>query len=241
VKLLREGVRFGGVTDGGKWRKHEIDLLRQMLTPLLIGIVNPDEQWMDVFATTSRYFVVVNWNRSGDPREVALMPYIPEGDEHLGDGTTKELEPLANMPGGLWELPIGQPIVRISISDSEDRQKCEEIKSLLESYLLLDQQNAVFMRLGLGYFEWPLIIRTGSRPSETGVGAVLVPPHSPQARQQMNVMCKIVACTLKSYKNLGRKDLISAWLPVLDQLPINQSNAFIQGMVEEVREYMRTA
>ena len=238
--LVKKGISFGGVTASAKnpkWRKHEIEQLREMQTPFLIGAVNKDEQWMDIFGTVPRYFVSLNWHQLPQwPREVIFVPYSPTGEGHLGAGEITKLDPLPDMPDVLLTIPLGRPIVRISISDSEDQGKCEEIKALLEPYLLLDQQNAVLNRLGVHYLEWPLIMRTGQKPNEMGAGAVLGPPGSPPFEAPLPVLCKIVASTLKTYVNLGRKDLLAPWMPILDQLPFDKSNTFIQDMIVEARK-----
>src|SRR5438874_1592010 len=84
-------ISFGGVTKSGKWRGHEVDQLCQTDTPFLIGIVNKDDQWMDVFSTVNRYFVFYQWTGKGVPREVRLVPYEPVDEGHLGAGSCEEL------------------------------------------------------------------------------------------------------------------------------------------------------
>lgn len=86
AKLLKEGVIFGGITDAGNWREHEIEQLCQTDTPFLVGVVSKEDQWIDLFSTITRHFVRINWMGKGMPREVALMPYLPKGEEHLGAG-----------------------------------------------------------------------------------------------------------------------------------------------------------
>lgn len=231
--VLKKGVRFGGVTEGGHWRKHEIEQLCQTDTPFLIGLVDTENQWMDVFSTVSRYFVLVNWSGKGMPREVALMPYQPEGDDHLGNGELEDLKPRADAPGQLWTLPIGQPIVRVSIEDAENEARCEEIKATLEPYLRMDERNAVLIRLGLGYFEWPLIVRPGKGLNEIGIGMAYGPPGSPGFEMQMTTLCKVVGTLLASYHGQSMKDKIQPWLAVLDQLPVAKADPLIQGVIQK--------
>jgi len=60
-KIQQEGIQFGGITEKGrKWRKHEIEQLCQADTPFLVGVVNKEEQWLDLFSTITRYFVRCN-------------------------------------------------------------------------------------------------------------------------------------------------------------------------------------
>jgi hypothetical protein len=226
-----EVVRFGGVTDAGNWRKHEIEQLCQTDTPFFIGIVNRDEQWMDVFCTINRYFVFYNWHQQGPPRTVELIPYSPDGEGHLGAGELEALEPMANTPNWLWKLPIGQPMVRISIGDAESPERCEEIKSLLGHYLRMDQENAVFARIGVGYFSWPVIIRTGIN-FDGAVGLSSAPFGSPMTTNQLRVLARSVSSLLVSLRGAELKEQIIQWEGIINQLPIGEEPPVIQQAVE---------
>ena len=241
-KVLKNGVTFGGISKAGQWKEHEIDLLCQTDTPFLIGIVNTREQWIDVFSTIVRYFVLYNWDGRGKPREVALMPYQPLGEGHLGFGghMLTDLPNVPGMPGRVLKLPIGQPVVRISIADSEKKDKCEEIKGLLEPYLRMDEANAVAKRIPLGYFQWPLIVRSGKPMNEGGVGLVTHPVNSPMVTQQLRALTRIIASLLKSCHMSGMKDPILRIEPMLSLLPINQEPEFIGNTIKEALSFART-
>jgi hypothetical protein len=148
------------------------------------------------------------------------------------------LEERADMPRGQWKLPLGQRIVRMTIQDSEDKEQCEQIKGLLEPYIRLDQQNSVFMRQGIGTFDWPLRITPDQVTQVFGSAAVLVPPDSPVFMPSKLVLCKIVASMLRAHQNLGQPEAIRPWLPIVDLLPIAQANGFTQRLIADVRQYM---
>jgi len=163
-----------------------------------------------------------------------VLPMSPNGVTHVPEQNMDEKE---GMPNWLLKLPIGQPIVRIPITDSEDDDRCEQIKGILEPYLRLDQENAVLARLGLGYFEWPLIMRSGRLPQEIGIGLVCGLPDSPQFEQQRTALCKIIASILKSYHFGGSKEQIPAWAEVLKQLPLKQANPLLQKAVQDALDF----
>ncbi len=232
-QVRKEGLRYGGVTKAGVWRKHEIDQLCQTDTPFLVGIVNKDEQWLDIFCTITRYFVLSNWRGTGLPREVALIPYDPTGEGHLGDGVQEDRPVLPNMPQKLWKLPIGQPIVRVSIEDSEDTTRCEEIKALLAPYLRIDQENAICFRIGLGYFNWPLIIRPGQPLREMGVALVAQGVPSQSVENQMKILSRLTASLLRSYQMSGMKANILVWESLTKHLPLENETVLVSGWVNE--------
>jgi hypothetical protein len=234
---LKNGIRFGGVTKAGNWRQHEINQLCQTDTPFLIGLVNLEKQSLDLFSTITRYFVLSNWQGTGLPREVALIPYDPVGEGHLGSGSQEDLANKPDMPQKLWKLPLGQPIVSISIAESEDSNKCEEIKNLLEPFLRMDQENAVCSRIGLGYFCWPLIVRPGQVLREIGVGLASQSAQAPNVGKQLQITGRIVASLLTSYRLSGMKQEILAWVPALQQLPISKEPEFVGNSIKMALDF----
>jgi hypothetical protein len=239
-KILEDGIRFGGVTEAGAWRQHEINQLCQTDTPFLVGLVDLKKQSLDVFSTITRYFVLSNWHGTGLPREVALIPYDPIGEAHIGAGVQEDLPIKADLPDKLCKLPLGQPIVSISIEESEDTKRCEEIKNLMEPYLRMDQENAVRFRIGLGYFDWPLIIRPGEPLKECGAGLATQSAESPSVQQQLRTVACIVASLLTSYQLSNRKAEILAWESTLEQLPISQTPDFVRNSILKALEFART-
>jgi|GEM_PF-5884076 len=233
VKSSGDAIEIGGVTKGGKWREHEIQQFCTLETPLLIGIVDIVNQRLDLFSTASRYFVG-RWKNGIIPRRIDLIPYEPEGEGHLGDGIIEKQESVAGMPDEIWKLPIGQPIVRIPIADSEDDQKRESIKQLLEPYLRMDQQNSVLSRLGLGYWEWPLIIRPNVPLQAVGAGLA---GNSPPSPVHLLSMLKLIAGLLFSYHNGKQRDKILPWIPILEQFNLGEANPFIRDVITNAIAY----
>lgn len=219
-------VSYGGLTEGGKWRKHQIGQLCQTDTPFLIGIVDIKDQRLDIFTTIGRYFIAHRFNNKPWPRQVDLVPNTPEYPDHLGDGAIEELEPLEDkpdIPNTLWKLPLGQPIISIPAEDSEDEGKVESIKKLLEPYLRIDQQNAVHYQTGVGYFIWPYQIEPGAllTGDRTAFGWAPPAPESPQFAVQQDIIMRGAASLLAGYHALGEKQRILDWEPVLAHLPVD--------------------
>jgi hypothetical protein len=88
-ETIANGIRYGGLTKGGNWRRHEILQICQTDTPFLIGLVNTEDQWIDLFSTIGRFFVLTNWLGRDLPRELAFMPYIPASGSDIGAGRQK--------------------------------------------------------------------------------------------------------------------------------------------------------
>jgi len=238
--VLETGVRYGGFTKGGDWRRHEIEQLCQTSLPYLIGIVNLESQTLDIFTTITRYFVLSNWLGKGLPTEIAMIPYDPVGGGRLGAGVQEDVDRKPNAPGRLWKLPLGQPIVSIPIEESENENRCEEIKTLLEPYLRMDQENAVCFRIGLGYFNWPLIIRPNQPLHEIGVALASGAFPNPSTDSQLRVMTRMTAALLRSYHSSGMKQEILPWESILPHLPFDNEQAFVSNWAKEAIAFARS-
>lgn len=239
--VLSDGVLFGGVTtEAKKWRKHEIDQLCQTDTPFLIGLVDLEKQTLELFSTATRFFVLADWWGTGYPREVAMIPYEPKGEGHLGVGSQEDLAALENMPNKLWRLPLGQPLVSISIGESEDPARCEQIKALLEPYLRIEQENAVCFRIGLGYFIWPKIIRSGQALTEMACGLVSKTADTAAMQKQLQMTGRIVASIVTAYRLSGMKKEILDWEPVLRQLPIARESEVVGKSIDLAVAFARS-
>ncbi len=237
--ILRDGVRFGGVTKKGMWRDYQIKQLCNTDTPFLVGLIDLKKQRLDLFCTITRYFVLSNWRGIQMPREVALLPYVPNSDGNIGDGWHEDLPQRKGMPGTLWKLPLGQPIVSMTIADSEKPQRCEEVKTILEAYIRMDQENAIRFRSGLGYFNWPLKIQPGKQIDEWGVG-IATPTHDgPETRQQLRTVKCIAASLLSAYEAAGKKSEILAWESILPQLPEEKLTQLAADLIDKAMNFAR--
>jgi hypothetical protein len=233
-------VVFGGTTQGGAWRHHEVSSLCQAAIPLLIGVVHKDEQWMEIYSTTPRYFVASCWTGRGVPREVHLLLDTPTGETHLSHGTLEDLEPLPEMPNFRHLLPIGQPIVRIQISDADSQERCRQIRDILEPLLLMDQRNAVYMSACIGYFEWPLIIRRDQVLREGGAGLMAFVPGCEESRIQRRTLKRAIASLLMGYEHAGEKSKILAWEDAVNQLPDDDDIPLVGEKLRQAMMFARS-
>jgi hypothetical protein len=96
----------------------------------------------------------------------------------------------------------------------------------------MDQENAVCFRSGLGYFDWPLIIRPGQSLKDFAAGMTSPAADAPAVQKQLLTLSRIVASLLTSYRLSGKKQEILAWGPVLPQLPIAQSPEFVRNSIQ---------
>jgi hypothetical protein len=229
IKSSNEAISIGGVTKGGNWRRHEIEKFCAQEVPFLIGIVNVDNQRLDLFSTTTRSFIG-RWKNGLMPRRIDLIPYQPAVDRDINDGYIENLDEIPGMPREVWKLEIGNPIIQITISDSDDSEKREAIKQRLEPYLRLDGRNIVLAEMGLGYFEWPLIIRPDASLAKIGIGLWTRFPIDPV---QLDSTIKMIASLLRAYHLGKQKEKIIPWIPVLEQFDVEKANPVIRDVIAQ--------
>jgi len=235
--VLKKGFRFGGSTEKGAPKPHEIKQLCQTDTPFLVGLVRLKKQTLDLFTTVTRYFILNNWPVEGktqSPQIVALMPYSPPGETEINAGVFDDNEKL-------WTLHLGQPIVSISIAASENQNACEKIKKTLRPYLEMDQENGVLSRIRLGYFRWPLRIQTGG-PLKRTFGVALSAPTSPGTilDSQRRVMARFVASLLATYRALNKRKEILQWEHIPEQLLFDQEPQFVRDTIDKAIEFAKS-
>lgn len=205
-----DSVSYGGETESGNWRRHEVEALHRMQTPFFIGSVDKDDQRLDLYQTISRAFL---WGKKS-PFQAKLIldqPSWGEGSKHAIDGLSETDE----YEGVCWDIPVGLPVLSLQISDLKDEEKVNQATEVLLSYINLDQENIVLTRAGLAHFRWPIVSQKGVSVREYGI---VISAQDPPTRI-LKVLSPAVAGLLDSYKLQGKKELILPWTGVIDQLP----------------------
>lgn len=213
-----------------KWKEHDVKWLLQQKTPFFIAVVDKNEGKMDLFSTMPRWFVA-NHNKS--PFAVKLIPNQPTAENHIGEGRKVELpsaeqnkiEPSlpAHCEPVTWELPLGQPVLTMSFSDSEDKELIENARTILREYIYLDELNSVFYSSGVHYFQWPLVIRPNKKLIERGVltGA----PTKPDQRtvNLLHFLTPIIATLITTYESANENEAVQKLADLRNLLPNSES------------------
>jgi hypothetical protein len=218
VKSAGASIAYGGKTKKGGWRKHQVEWFRSQDTPFFIALIDKSESSMKLFSTVTRWFLRY------DPRipyEVVLNPNGLNKDGHLGDGTKTTLREVSR-PDGLeafrWELPLGPPILRLTLERAENPAFMHKARGVLEWHIREDLRNASAFSIGLHHIYWPLIFKTDEIPEQRGIALAWTPGTGPRTHTQLQTMTQLVAELLLAYEHGNEGNKVRKFSDILDLL-----------------------
>ena len=164
----------------------------------------------------------------GNPSEQAQAQLVREGqdvsDWHEGIGDKKR-----------WEVPLGSPLVSLSIDDVEDEDKLNNYRAILASVINLDQQNIVYRRLGFHFSRWPLNIQTNilANPSTIGLGWAGNPTPGKNISEQLRELVPFISVLAFNLRLQGNIDGLKNLKSLIMMMPKSDTN-FLQNNYPEM-------
>jgi hypothetical protein len=155
-------TKYGGFDKHGKWKDYELDWLYSQSRPFLLCVADIKALEIRLYNTSRIWWVK---SRCSAPAEVMLVP--DETESRVWGEALCPRTPLENSHAGAgdgfsYRVPLGAPIIRISLSDPKiDR---DSITSCLNQWLELAHRNILHHRNGVGYFE-DILQYTRNEPS----------------------------------------------------------------------------
>jgi hypothetical protein len=163
VKSISETeLSFGSVKDG-KWQHEDILWLFRQELPLFIGFVDKSAIRIDLFNTSAFWFTVKEHPTCS---QLVFRPRRdPQANQDVGKPSVTALNdwPTQDAGDGMkHEVDLGQPIISLHYSDLENNDKLRRMKDALRAVIYIEQDNLMYRRMALPYFNW--ILR--SKPNE---------------------------------------------------------------------------
>jgi hypothetical protein len=223
-----EHVEFGGMTKGKtpRWKGHEISCLRDYQTPFFVGVVDKDDQRLDIYQTINRAFLHY---RRFLPQILQLKFGAPNGRKHLRGLPEETTHDNPNYEPGTFDLYLGDPVVSINIAQSENPEQVERIKTALVPYIQLDQQNIALYGAGFRQFSWPLVIHTNQGFNEFGMSA------APQTPEILRIITPGLASLFSFYRHVEDFESIRQWESIIPLLPSDQELEFSKSIIDTAR------
>jgi hypothetical protein len=162
IKSLSSPNIIYGSLDHVSWNNQNIDWLNKLDLPLFIGIVNKQEFRLDIYSTSIFKHTQIT---SHMPSVIEFRPRTTNNESEVHYPTS---EPLPNWPeqgkgdGRRYTVDLGNPIVTISNDDISNPLVLRDRKFLLRNVIEKEQQNIVFRKLYIPYFQWAKKIITNS-------------------------------------------------------------------------------
>jgi hypothetical protein len=164
-----------------------------------------------------------------------FRPYDPESDGQLGDGkkTGLSVSPPANVSAICWELPLGQPVISMTIDQSEDKAFVENARTVLAQYIHMDSRNAVAKITGLRQIYWPRRVRTNSELKETGIWVQWINALTPYTEFQLRSLAPLVATLIRTYESVNDGEMVDKLGALLDILPQDQDLKLVRDIIKD--------
>ncbi|EOQ90375.1 hypothetical protein LEP1GSC202_0355 [Leptospira yanagawae serovar Saopaulo str. Sao Paulo = ATCC 700523] len=147
-----------GSNEIDKWKKEGIDWLFKQELPLFIGIVDKKNIKIDIYNTSTLSFI---HRFSSNCSQILLKPRFDyENNEEVKQPTKTKLN---NWPsdhfgdGYCHEVDLGKPIISLTHSDFDLKDKLIEMKNTFRLAIFIEQKNIVYRNLKLPYFNWILL------------------------------------------------------------------------------------
>lgn len=157
-------LTYGGPHEKtGQWQEEEIKWLFRQDLPLIIGLVDRSKLTLSLYTTSAMWSVFYRSDKLG---QVVLQPGIPPNAEDIipvPTITTMNSWQVGIGDGKSYKIPLGPPTVKISIDEADNPEKVNNIRGVLEYFLILEQQNILYRKLHIHYTKFPRQITTNEK------------------------------------------------------------------------------
>ena len=209
-------ITYGSLNKKNEWLRDDLLWLFRQELPLFIGIVYKNKMRIDIYNTSAFWFV---HRENPNPNQLIFKPRFDFNDK--GDvGRPKKIK-LENLPknsgdGFKYEIDLGLPIISITNKDFDDKAKIAQMKSALRAVIYIEQNNLVYKRLRLPYFNWIL-------KSDINKGIIPAWIYYGTGREMTSALLRTIAPSLISLalnlKQCGDTVNLDIIKPLLKKLP----------------------
>jgi hypothetical protein len=232
----RKKVSFGGIDQKGNWKQKQIEWLFSQELPLLIGIADKQKLTLALYSTSNIWAACYLAGRCG---KAVLLPDKIDSDNRVPMPTKRlpsEKWPHGAGDGHIWDVPLGPPIVHISIDDLEDKEKIDTYRGILLQTLYREQENITYRRLGVHYSTWPHQYTTNEYASHIILGFSYAWNNGPGANTpgQIQALTPIVIALANNYKAQNRIDELAKLKPIFELIPHDIIPGFVKSYIPEL-------
>jgi hypothetical protein len=168
--------RYGGLNNRGEWKRYELDWLYNQRQSFMVCVVDLKKWTVDLYSTQFMWWVP--WQK-GTPGEVILVPDLSLDDFTEAQGRSMENRyrstrlPTAEAgvrpgDGFSYRVPLGNPIVSVSVREHEAIAFRDQVRSCLERWVGLDYRNLTHWQLKVPYVEEWVSWSTNAPPVPPG-------------------------------------------------------------------------
>jgi hypothetical protein len=230
-------ISYGGPDEHKQWRKEQIDWLFGQELPFLIGLVDKNAALLKLYSTSNMWAA---WYSSGRPGEVVLQPDLPDNPSEpvlMPQGVAvPDWTPGIIGDGLRWQVPLGPPIVTISVDDSENIERIDKCRKMLSIPLWLEQENITYRRLNVHFSKWPLFIYSNEFRDQFdyGVFAAANSALGANTEAQIKALTPIVTTLAFNYKLQNRLEELERLKDLIKLVPEGPELGLLKDKVPEL-------
>lgn len=237
---IKSMSRDNDLTYGGphektqQWQKEQINWLFGQDLPFLIGLVDKTKLVLSLYITSNMWSVFYGNERIG---QVVLQPNIPPNTEDIIPVPSNMVMtdwPIGIGDGKKYEIPLGPPIAKISIDETEDRDKVENFRAVLAYFLILEQQNIIYRKLNIHHAKFPRRITTNQKLI-TNFGVYTAANDEPGANitQQLETLAPIILVLAYNFKS-QKDSRLNKLKEVVELLPLGEEHSILRRLAPEL-------
>ena len=228
-------IPFGGPDENGRWKKEEIEWLFNQELPLLIGLADKNTSKLDLYSTANMWAARYTGKDFG---QIMLLPGEP-GDMHgtlVPNYTTVKDWPPGIGDGKRCDLPLGPPVLSISIDDVENETKTEAYREILAVPLRIEQDNITYRRLQVHFYKCLHRFTTNTPVEGTIVYCVSNPVPGTNTQEQLESLKPIIVTLAYNYKIQKQLSSLMSLKPIVQLLSKDGVTDMLKRDVPELFE-----
>lgn len=216
-------IRYGGLNERREWKRYEIDWLYEQQQSFVVCVVDLKEWTVNLYSTQFMWWIP--WQK-GTPGEVILVPDLPLDDFREAEGRSMENRyrsaALENASDGSrpgdgfsYRIPLGNPIVSVSVKEQEAAEFREQIRGCLERWVGLDYRNLTYRRLKVPYVEEWITWVTNEPPTPPGnLWCFHNPTHDKNIKEILSSISPAIASLMHNLNRQGQYDKLEVVKPL---------------------------
>lgn len=219
IKSISVGkICFGGPDDKNRWKKEEVEWLFNQELPLLIGFADKENAKLNLYNTS------IMWEARYTGRNPGQIVFLPGPPGDVKDNLHPQYTDVPNWPpnigdGRRCDLPLGAPVISISIDDVENKDKLEEYRKILTSVLEIEQSNITYRRLQIHFYSL-LQKYTTNKPLEgTMMYIIGNPVFGANTDEQLKSISPIIGTLALNFKSQGKLEELGKLKSCVQLLP----------------------
>lgn len=205
--------------------KQAIEWLFQLEYPILLASVKKDESKIDVYTTWNINRLLLSLdpkNSDSFPKKILFKP-----NQQIDIPTIKN---------GLAIVPIGKPIISLSIEDISDINKVNDLVDIVKEWIEFDSENYLYRRVGLpmvrGFTDWEINKPLSKANREWCKQFFYSPHHFSNTRKLIADTSVAVALYLKASNNNTMNDECKKLKEYISQYCASQLDDFGKDIFE---------